>query len=218
MRYPPNARVGFGHVVVSRACRSGILVNTGAVPAANGRCTDFGWDKSGRAERGIDANAVHLSSAIGVSCLADGAKCDYRRLHPEGDGPSPRYSVVKGWFRVCSASWCMRQAVFLARRGSLPGWAATVSWRSASSRVWRPGTGVSGQGCCIQPWSMRFRSHGSVSGGVIATCGSIGSIPVTGTCGLRSRLLTSVTGWCGSSGFSMAVPMTRWRFSSSPTG
>jgi len=92
------------------------------------------------------------------------------------------------------------QVVRLVRRGSLPGWAATVSWRSASSRAWRPGTGMPGRGCCTRPWSTRYRSHGSVSGGVTATCGSIRSIPVTGTCGRRSRLRTTGTGWCGSSG------------------
>ena len=71
--------------------------------------------------------------------------------------------------------------------GSLPGWAVTVSWRSASSQAWGRGTGMPGQGCCIRRWSMRSRSRGSVSGGVIAACGSIGSIPVTGTCGRKSR-------------------------------
>ena len=58
----------------------------------------------------------------------------------------------------------------------------------------------------------------SGSGDVIATCGSIRNIPVTGICGRRSRLLTSVTGWRGSSGLLMAVLMKEWRFSSSLTG
>ena len=42
--------------------------------------------------------------------------------------------------------------------------------------------------------------------------------PGDGICGPSWSSPTSSTGWCGSSGTSMAAPMTPWRSSSSPTG